>query len=60
VEKILQILKQTWTRMHRTKPLLSEYNSFKFEIDIEELKRYILPGINQILTELFQAVEGIC
>jgi len=46
--------------MHRTKPLLSEYNSFKFEIDIEELKRYILPGINQILTELFQAVEGIC
>jgi hypothetical protein len=43
--------------MHTAEPLVPEHSSFEVEIAIENLERYKLPHIDQILAELIQ-VEG--
>jgi hypothetical protein len=43
------------TKIHTAEPLLPELNSFKVEIATEKLKRYKLPGTEQMLAELIQA-----
>jgi hypothetical protein len=42
--------------VHTADSLVPELSSFGVEIAIRKLKRYILPGIDQIPTELIQAV----
>jgi hypothetical protein len=41
--------------IHTTKPLVPEPSPFDVEISIAKLKKYKLPGSNQILAELIQA-----
>jgi hypothetical protein len=43
--------------MRTTEPLVPEPSSFEVEIATDKLKRYKLPGIDQIPAELMQA-EG--
>jgi hypothetical protein len=45
------------TEIHTAEPLVPEPCSFEFEIALEKLKRYKLPGTDQIPAELIQ-VEG--
>jgi len=42
--------------MNTAKPLVPEPSSFKVEIAVEKLKKFKLPGIDQIIAELIQAV----
>jgi hypothetical protein len=42
------------TEIHTAEPLVSEPSSVEVEIAIEKLKRYKLPGIDQILAELIE------
>jgi hypothetical protein len=44
------------TEMHTAEPLLSEPSSFEVKIATEKLSRYTLPGTDQILAEMIQAV----
>jgi hypothetical protein len=43
------------TEIHTAEPLVPEPSSSEVEIDIEKLKRYKSPGIDQIPAELIQA-----
>jgi hypothetical protein len=43
------------TEIHTAKPLVPEPSSFEVEIAIEKLKRYKLPGTDQIRAELIRA-----
>jgi hypothetical protein len=56
-ELLLPAIKSTWgeTKMHTAEPLVPEPSSSEVEIDIVKLKRYMSPGIDQILAELIQA-----
>jgi CRISPR/Cas system-associated protein Csm6 len=42
--------------MHTTEPLVPEPRTFEVEVAVVKLKRYETSGIDQILTELIQAV----
>jgi hypothetical protein len=41
--------------MHSAEPLESEPNAFEVEMAIEKLKRYKLPGIDEVPLELVQS-----
>jgi hypothetical protein len=44
------------TKIHAAEPLVPEPSASEVEIAIEKLKRYKLPGIDQIVAELIQGV----
>jgi hypothetical protein len=47
------------TEIHTAKLFVQEPDAFEAEVDIEKLKRYKLPSIDQIPAELIQAGEEI-
>jgi hypothetical protein len=44
--------------MHTAEPLVPETRSFKFENATEKLKRYKLPGYDQILADTIQVGDN--
>jgi hypothetical protein len=43
------------TEIHTAEPLVPELSVFEVEMGIENLKRYISPGLDQITAELIKA-----
>jgi hypothetical protein len=58
---LLPVIECTWgldvrqTEMHTAEPLVPDPSPFEVKISIAKLKRYKLPGTDQILAELIQA-----
>jgi hypothetical protein len=46
------------TEMHVAEPLVSEPSPFKVEISVEKLRRYNLPGSDQISSVMIQAEDN--